>query len=394
MGEVCLKLKSKLNVNQILNLSMHNFEIKKELSLISGMNPGLHGLNRSISGKSLEINNISNFASCLSSLFFASLLFTFLFSGFISLAFAGQTEFDKEIEISDLSEGELRLNEFKISESTHLRITGRAFGNARSRHMLAYAWILDADSREIVWKMDIDNALTLRRSRRGGRDADLLRYDESLGIDEGNYELYYAIEDPAMVSPIILRFQGRGRGGILENLMGRNRARIPVSSMGITISGNSGSFNENIGYLESLKENSVVDSTPASDNKYFRQGFNVAEDINVRIYAMGEFATYDETGNDFGWIANAITKEKIWEMRRSFTEHAGGGEKNRKIDEIIKIPQGEYVAYYVSDGSHSFSGWNVPSPFDPYFWGLSILPSSSDFNASSARSRTTIPLFS
>ena len=361
---------------------MHNLALKKDLCLISDLKTALHGKKRSLPGSPFEFSLLSDFAFYFPSLLLTSLLFTIIFSCFITYSFAGQTDFDKEIEISDLSIGELRLNEFKISESAQLRITGRAFGDVRSRNLHAYAWILDADSRKIVWKMGIDNALSLRRSRRGGRGSDLLRYDESIGIGEGNYELYFIVEDPALVNPFIQRLRVRIRSRILENLMGRNRARLPVSELGITVSGNSRSLSDNTGYLESLKQNSIVSFTPASDNKYFRQSFYVTEDINVRIYAIGEFANYDETGNDFGWIVNANTKEKIWEMQRSDTEHAGGGEKNRKVDEIIEIPQGEYIAYYVSDGSHSFGGWNDSSPFDPYFWGLSILAPSSDFNRS------------
>lgn len=362
---------------------MHNFVLKNHLCLISDINTVLHGKKDLLPGSLFKTNLFSDLTVYFSSMILSSLLLTVTFICFTTYTFAGQVDFDKEIEISDLSIGELRLNEFKIEGSAQLRISGRAIGDVRSRHMHAYAWILDADSREIVWKMDVENASTLRRSRRGGRGADLLRYDESIGIGEGNYELYYIVEDPSLMSPVIQRLpRGRGRGRLFENLIGRRQTRLQIADLGITVSGNSRSFSDNSGYLESLKQNSIVSFTPASDNKYFRQGFQVSDDINVRIYAIGEFATYDETGNDFGWIVNTETNEKIWEMRRSHTQHAGGGDKNRKADEIIKIPKGNYIAYYVSDGSHSFDAWNVASPYDPYFWGLSILPSSSGFDRS------------
>ncbi|MFQ5550825.1 MAG: hypothetical protein ACE5FJ_06270, partial [Gemmatimonadales bacterium] len=48
--------------------------------------------------------------------------------------------------------------------------------------------------------------------------------------------------------------------------------------------------------------------------------------------------------------------------------------KNRVHDEVIHLDPGNYVAYYTSDGSHSYRDWNAASPDRGDLWGLSIVP--------------------
>ena len=43
------------------------------------------------------------------------------------------------------------------------------------------------------------------------------------------------------------------------------------------------------------------------------------------------------------------------------------------INEEIRLEKGNYIAYYVTDGSHSYYDWNAAPPLIPDLWGLSIL---------------------
>jgi hypothetical protein len=90
----------------------------------------------------------------------------------------------------------------------------------------------------------------------------------------------------------------------------------------------------------------------------------------VRIYALGE-GTSGEM-HDYGWIEDARTGRTVWELTYRMTEHGGGAQKNRRFDGVIKLPAGEYVLRYRTDGSHSFGSWNADPPEDPEAWGISV----------------------
>jgi len=83
---------------------------------------------------------------------------------------------------------------------------------------------------------------------------------------------------------------------------------------------------------------------------------------------------------DFGWITNAKTHERVWEMRYRDTEHAGGNSKNRLIDTVIKLKKGSYLLHYMTDDSHSFRRWNASPPFDQKMWGITLLAADDNFN--------------
>jgi len=89
------------------------------------------------------------------------------------------------------------------------------------------------------------------------------------------------------------------------------------------------------------------------------------------VYALGEGS--DGEMFDFGWIENAATGRKVWEMEYRETEPAGGHAKNRRVDRTIRLEKGEYVLRYVSDDSHSYNNWNVSAPQDAAHWGMTVL---------------------
>ncbi|HJV21685.1 MAG TPA: hypothetical protein VJ570_03260, partial [Holophagaceae bacterium] len=52
--------------------------------------------------------------------------------------------------------------------------------------------------------------------------------------------------------------------------------------------------------------------------------------------------------------------------------YAGGHEKNRRQVETIHLPEGDYIASYVTDDSHSPADWNQAPPCDPLMYGLTL----------------------
>lgn len=76
---------------------------------------------------------------------------------------------------------------------------------------------------------------------------------------------------------------------------------------------------------------------------------------------------------DTGWIKNMDSGKIVWEMTYRVSEHAGGAGKNRKFNNYVLLPAGNYRLYYESDGSHSYMDWNDDPPVDQMNYGIKIL---------------------
>jgi hypothetical protein len=100
--------------------------------------------------------------------------------------------------------------------------------------------------------------------------------------------------------------------------------------------------------------------------------------VTLHIYAQGEGVGGTEFA-DHGWILDARTRRPVWEMSVKKAQYGGGAEKNRRQVETIQLPPGEYIATYVTDGSHSPADWNAAPPCDPLRYGLILaLPKDED----------------
>ncbi|MCP4725155.1 MAG: hypothetical protein GY863_08970, partial [bacterium] len=141
---------------------------------------------------------------------------------------------------------------------------------------------------------------------------------------------------------------------------------------GMTISGADDNFNaaDIEEYKEEENKNILVKMVRFRDDDFERKTLSIKERCQVRVYAIGEGT--NGTMLDYGWIENAESRRTVWEMRYRHTDHAGGGTKNRMINEVITLEPGEYVVYYETDDSHSYEGWNVTRPYDPINWGITI----------------------
>ncbi len=70
---------------------------------------------------------------------------------------------------------------------------------------------------------------------------------------------------------------------------------------------------------------------------------------------------------------DADTRDTVWDMRQTRTEHAGGAQKNRVFDGTVTLDAGDYIAYYLTDDSHAFGDWNAAPPVGGEYWGLTLL---------------------
>ena len=85
---------------------------------------------------------------------------------------------------------------------------------------------------------------------------------------------------------------------------------------------------------------------------------------------------------DYGTILDARTRNKVWTMDVDRTFHGGGASKNRYIDEIVRLPKGDYIVTYTTDDSHTYDDWNSEPPFDPEHYGITIMGAGPHFSSS------------
>lgn len=115
-----------------------------------------------------------------------------------------------------------------------------------------------------------------------------------------------------------------------------------------------------------------VSLTRVRDDAARSESFTLTRPLAVRVVAMGEGTGHGGEMHDYGWIADARTRRRVWTMDYAATEHAGGAQKNRLADTVVELPAGSYTAYFVTDGSHAFGDWNAEPPAEPFEWGVTV----------------------
>ncbi len=271
----------------------------------------------------------------------------------------------------------------------------------RSNNMFAYGWIIDADTREVVWEMTTDNT--------SGKD-DQRKFDGTVSLKKGSYEVYFSVHTYSIKSGLsfysnnIDRRDPASRNGdkFLEKLLGwfdddftdiRSRFMERAKELwGIRLSidkGNEGS----VQIFNAPKKLSAVvfAATGIGDAASVKKNITVSRDVTVKIYALGEGRGKDEIF-DYGWLTNVSTRERVWQMKASNTDHAGGASKNVLFNGDVRLAKGVYELSYVTDDSHSREDWNSSPPYDPFNYGVTIIAKNeSDRSAFSISDYTVTP---
>ena len=229
-----------------------------------------------------------------------------------------------------------------------------------------YGWIVDNKTRRRIWAMEHEYL------RPAGGDSKNLLFDGTVNFPAGEYTLYFNTDDS-------------------HSFVDWNAA--PPSdpfNYGITLM-TTGEEEKNNVTLSTPKENQnvIVQITRVKNSETSSASFTLKADIRLRVYALGERGNSRRQMVDYGWIMNAKTREKIWTMDIDRTEHAGGAEKNRMIDEVITLPKGTYSVFYQTDDSHAYDDWNSSPPFDPENWGITISGEGDDFNQNAVEKNVT-----
>jgi hypothetical protein len=266
------------------------------------------------------------------------------------------------IQLRDFTQVEVKSGGFTLPSTTQLHIQARGGGNEKSiifstTQMYAYGWIIDAHTREPVWTMDRSNTT---------RQKDDRTFDGDISLPRGSYEIYftaYAFVANSGFSTFSFNIDRRkdsffgdkqkqkGFFSWLDELFGNDfnkEWKHRSKDWGIDVSVDN-QIND-VTTFSPPKEfsNILYQAVRLGENEHIKQGFIVSKPISIRIYALGEI---DGAGNlaDCGWVVNAQTHKRVWEMKRNNLESAGGADKNVKFDGIVGLTAGEYILYFNTD---------------------------------------------
>ena len=251
------------------------------------------------------------------------------------------------VALTELGDNEYVSKGFLLSRDADIHVFAMGEGE-RHDDMVDYGWIMDTHTNRRVWEMkerDTEHAGGATKNR---------MVDDVIHLEAGSYKVFFVTDDSHSYGDdwnSSRPYQGR--------------------KWGITLSGGPG-FDMNLiePFVDEQERNVLAQITRMGDDEYESQSFVIDEDMNVRVYAIGE-GVHGEMA-DYGWIKNMDTGRKVWRMEYEDTNHAGGAKKNRVVDEEIYLKKGEYKVYFQTDGSHSFADWNSRPPRDQEHWGITV----------------------
>lgn len=293
------------------------------------------------------------------------------------------------LELRDFTGTEVKGSGLLFSEDLTLSISALGggdrvfwrdmFDNADESRMYASGWIIDADSREIVWEMSMDNT-SGRSSRRS--------FDGTVDLKRGAYEVYFAAYGyyhSSMFSTSSINIDRRqdrprhrwsdgsffgivfgGGDDLYEEFMEH------AGDYGLTLSVDARKISSVTRFDEPrVPEGVIFRAAPLGDDAVVRKILSVAAPITLQVYALGEGRRRDEI-YDYGWIVNRSTRERVWDMNDRKVRYAGGASKNIKWIGDIQLTKGTYELTYVTDDSHSGDDWNAKPPYDPLSYGITL----------------------
>ncbi len=315
----------------------------------------------------------------------------------VLLALSGAVARSQEkaiVSLKDAVNTEVQERTFTLPKAMKVHVYAKG-GGTRHRPFYAYGWILNAATREVVWQMDGRNAKA---------EGEFQVADQVLDLKAGTYEAYYSNHGFGWSAPFSRGTRDIDRRRLKDPKRAKDDDKYGFHAIAEALSpasladwrARAGHYGMEL-YVPSA-EAAEVASLPgpgswrgevlallaAGDDGEWRSAFKVSRPVTLHVYCQGERDS-GETLADSGWIIDARTRRKVWEMDGAKAAYAGGSEKNRRQVETLTLPAGEYLAGYSTDDSHSPAHWNAQPPCDPLRYGLILsLPREGDASAFSA----------
>jgi hypothetical protein len=253
------------------------------------------------------------------------------------------------IAITGVGDSEYHREAFSLDREVRLHLYGLMEYPGGSDGPADFGWIVDLGSGERVWDMSD------RRGRRAGGSSKNRLLERDVKLGPGQYMLVYGTDDSHSAQEF--------------NAAPPDDPLAWGAQLMLTEPGDASALRR---IDAPSRGEPLVDFSRAGDDEFFEQAFRMQRDGTVHIYALGEGVDDGWTWVDYGWIIEASTGRTVWTMDDRNTFYAGGADKNRMFDGSVSLPAGDYILFYVTDGSHSWDEYNDAAPFEPDAWGLQL----------------------
>jgi hypothetical protein len=253
------------------------------------------------------------------------------------------------VRIDRVGDGQYRESLFRLTHAADFHVRALGEWDKTEDRYFDFGWIEDPLQLKTIWTME-----SLAGVYAGGECRNRL-VEDRVHLEPGVYRVGYVSDDAHS-------FDGWS-----------NEPPFDASSWGIQVCGVGADFSP--AWVEPLESDAIgrtlIRIAPVRDNENRRVRFQVREPLTVRIVAIGEGRHGDMF--DYGWLENETTGETVWQMQYPDTRPAGGAQKNRRADRLMKLEPGTYVLRYESDDSHAFGSWNDTPPDDPQLYGVTLM---------------------
>jgi hypothetical protein len=256
---------------------------------------------------------------------------------------------DALLQFNAMGDDEYIKQGFKLSRDGTIRVY--ALVEIPSKTSVDRAWIVRAENLERVWETTYRNTDVA-----GGGKKNRVANDE-LELEAGEYILFFATDDSHSWEYY------------------NTQPPFDPVNWGVALLPGPGMDKRTFSTFDAPERgDALVELTRARDDDYLEQAFKLSRESELYVRCFGEYSDWSDEFVDYGVIQNIATGELVFEMTGRNTAHAGGAEKNRGFEGSVTLPAGRYLAYYVTDGSHSYRDWNASAPYEPESWGLTIYP--------------------
>jgi len=267
----------------------------------------------------------------------------------------------------DIDSGELRSSPLALERPIELKVTATATVAGKSRSLAAYPWILDSESRKVVWTIDPEAAKTVGRRRNQGTA--LVKQESTLRLDSGRYEVYFTTFGDVHRADITGWF-GIHLGKRMTESDAGNLRRDDWEL--VLTCRDQDAAAVTTGDRARPHFNPLLRIEHPGENSLQRIPFRLDAPAALVVYAIGEYDPKSRSMADAGWIVRADTRERVWELTPDNSRLAGGAQKNRSYRDAVHFDAGTYLLCYSTDDSHTWGDWNLNPPHDPEFWGIAL----------------------
>lgn len=294
----------------------------------------------------------------------------------------------QKVEINRVHPRQVEVRAFTLGQDATVDVKGTVAVFTDSwRTLVFYGWIINSETREVVWHWFDEEGIRRDRRRnryRHRRQQGLIDVKAQFELKKGNYELYFAGGSVNRNDWDSHSVSINGLGDLIRHTVLASRRRKKyrdryLDDLYLSVESPSLKAANPDEVINGVLERAIVSFNKVRKFEDLKKGFTLTKETRLDIYAVGE-GRRDQVF-DYVWIYNAATREMVFQMDYRNTRHAGGADKNRSLRQTIKLPIGSYLVSYVTDDSHSYGDWNALPPDDPEFWGVTIWPATMEDKA-------------